>query len=144
MLILPVLFALTLAVGIIARTVFASVPGEPLTVVVVGSFQDEVGCPGDWQPDCPASALYYDAEDGIWQGSLSNIPPGTYEYKVALNKSWDENYGQNAQQSGANISLNIPQAGTVKFYYDATTHWITSDRDSVIANVPGSFQSELG
>src|SRR5512139_3974452 len=108
-LILLVLSALALAAGITARTVFASVPGGPLTVVVVGSFQDEAGCSGDWQPDCAASALYYDAEDGVWQGSFSNIPPGSYEYKVALNKSWDENYGQNAQRSGANIPLNIPQ-----------------------------------
>jgi pullulanase len=32
----------------------------------------------------------------------------------------------------------------VKFYYDHATHWITDNRNSVIATLAGSFQSELG
>ncbi len=142
--ILLAVLVIMFAAGMIVRTALASVPGGPLTVVIVGSLQDELGCPGDWQPDCAASALYYDAVNGVWQGSFSNILPGNYEYKVALNNSWDENYGQNAQPSGANISITIPEAGTVKFYYDASTHWVTSDRNQVIASVPGSFLTELG
>lgn len=36
------------------------------SVVVAGSFQAQVGCPGDWLPDCAESAMTYDAEGDVW------------------------------------------------------------------------------
>ncbi len=123
--------------------VFASDTPDPAAVTLVGSLQSELGCPGDWQPDCAATSLVYDPIDRVWQQSWS-LPAGSYEYKVALNNSWDENYGQNATRNGANLSLNLSADATVKFYYDHQTHWITSSRNAVIATVPGNFQSELG
>ncbi len=116
---------------------------QPASVTIPGSFQDELGCPGDWQPDCAATHLAYDAEDTVWQGTF-NIPAGSWEYKAALNDSWDENYGENATPNGPNIALGLADATDVKFYYEHGTHWVTSDQNSVIATVPGSFQSELG
>jgi glycosidase len=116
---------------------------DPSTVTVVGSLQSELGCAGDWDPACSATHLVYDAEDTVWQGAWT-VPAGNWEYKAALNDSWDENYGANAQPNGANIPLNLGAATDVKFYYDHETHWITSNQNSVIATVPGSFQSELG
>jgi len=113
----------------------------PTAVTLVGSLQSELGCPGDWDPGCAATHLAYDGNDTVWQGTWP-LPAGDYEYKTALNNSWDENYGAHAAPNGA----NIPLAGgaTVKFYYSHETHWITDNRSSVIATVPGSFQSELG
>ena len=35
-------------------------------------------------------------------------------------------------------------AETVKFYYAHGTHWVADNVNTVIATVPGSFQSELG
>lgn len=116
---------------------------DPANVTIAGSLQSELGCAGDWDPACSATHLAYDASDGVWQGTW-NIPAGSYEYKAALNDSWDENYGANAQQNGANIGLNLGSAASVKFYYDHKTHWVTSNQNSVIAVAPGSFQSELG
>ena len=29
----------------------------PSTVTLVGSLQSELGCPGDWQPECPQTRL---------------------------------------------------------------------------------------
>jgi hypothetical protein len=121
----------------------ASASGTATSVTVAGSMQSELGCSGDWQPDCAASSLLYDAGDGVWQGTFS-LPPGSYEYKAALNGSWDENYGLHAVRDGANIPLNLADAGSVKFYFDEATHWITDNHGSVIATVPGSFQTELG
>ena len=115
---------------------------NPSSVTVVGSLQEELGCPGDWQPDCAMTYLAYDAADDVWQASWT-VPSGSYEYKAALNNSWDENYGANAQPGGANIALTA-DADPIKFYYDHKSHWITSNRNSVIAVAPGSFQSELG
>lgn len=116
---------------------------DPANVTIAGSLQSELGCAGDWDPACSATHLAYDASDGVWQGTW-NIPAGSYEYKAALNDSWDENYGANAQQNGANIGLNLGSAASVKFYYDHKTHWVTSNQNSVIAVAPGNFQSELG
>jgi hypothetical protein len=54
------------------------------------------------------------------------------------------NYGLHAQQDGANIPLTLGASTAVKFYYDDKTHWVTDNVNSVIATVPGDFQSELG
>jgi len=113
------------------------------SVTVAGNLQSEVGCPGDWQPECVATHLAYDAGDDVWQGSF-DIPAGNWEYKAALNGSWDENYGANAQLGGANIPLDLGAAATVKFYFDDKSNWITDNVNSRIVVAPGSFQSELG
>ena len=81
-------------------------PGGVTAVTIAGSLQDELGCPGDWQPDCAATHLAYDWDDDVWQG-LFALPVGSFEYKAALNDSWDENYGANAVLDGSNIPLNL-------------------------------------
>jgi len=112
-------------------------------VTIAGDLQSELGCPGDWQADCAATHLTYDAGDDVWQGTFS-VPVGIWQYKAALNDTWNENYGLNAQPGGANINLSLGAASSVKFYYDHKSHWVTDNHNSVIATVPGSFQSELG
>jgi glucoamylase len=121
----------------------ASHTPTPSSVTVAGSLQSELGCPGDWQPECATTHLVYDAADDVWQGTFS-LPAGSYEYKAPLNDSWAENYGLHAQQDGPNIPLALPADASVKFYYDHKSHWITDNKNSVIAVAPGSFQSELG
>jgi len=116
---------------------------EPSSVTIAGSLQSELGCSGDWQADCALTHLTYEVLDEVWQASWE-IPVGVYEYKATLNDSWDENYGLNATQNGSNITLNLDSTRTVKFYYSHHTHWVTDNVNSVIATVPGSFQSELG
>ena len=112
-------------------------------VTIAGSLQSELGCPGDWDPGCSTTYLTFDASDDVWQGTW-NVPAGNWEYKAALNNGWDENYGLNATSNGGNIPLNLASDSSVKFYYDHTSHWITDNHSSIIATVPGSFQSELG
>jgi len=73
----------------------ASHTPEPTSVTIAGSLQSELGCPGDWQPECVATQLTYDASDTVWQGSFA-VPAGSWEYKAPLNGGWTENYGQNA------------------------------------------------
>ncbi|HEX6159243.1 MAG TPA: hypothetical protein VF111_03690, partial [Thermoanaerobaculia bacterium] len=70
----------------------AAFGADPASVTVAGSLQDELGCPGDWQPECSATFLTYDAEDDVWQRVFS-VPAGNFEYKAALNGGWAENYG---------------------------------------------------
>ena len=116
---------------------------DPGTVTIAGDLQSELGCPGDWQPECEDTYLTYDAGDDVWQGTFP-VPAGTWQYKAALNASWTENYGANATPDGANIPLSLAADTSVKFYYDHKSHWITSNQNAVIAVAPGSFQSELG
>lgn len=115
----------------------------PSLVVIPGTIQSVLGCTGDWQPDCEATALIYDADDDLWQASF-DLAAGSYEYKVALNGTWDINYGLNAEPNGANIPLVLEEDTTVKFIYEHGTHWVTDSVNSIIANVPGSYQSEIG
>ncbi len=125
-------------------TVGAGAPApQPDFVTIPGSFQSEVGCSGDWQADCAATHLAFDATDGVWQESF-DLPAGSWEYKAAIDNAWDENYGLNATFNGPNIPLNLAAAGSVKFYYDHATHWAADNHSKIIAVAPGSFQSELG
>ncbi|MEJ2266590.1 MAG: hypothetical protein P8X95_24350, partial [Anaerolineales bacterium] len=123
-----------------ARVITAHTP-DPASVTIAGSLQSELGCPGDWQPECSTTYLAYDADDDLWQ-AVFTIPAGSWEYKAALNDAWDENYGAGAVQDGPNIPLNLAAESAVKFFYDHKSHWVTDNFNSAIANVPGSFQSE--
>ena len=116
-------------------------PGD-LHVTIPGSHNSEMGCPGDWQPDCAAATLTKRA-DGVYSGTFT-LPAGSYEYKVAINGSWDENYGAGGVAGGANVAYTVTTGGPVTFYYDATTHWFTSTAQGPILTVPGSDNSELG
>ncbi|HEY3016685.1 MAG TPA: alpha-amylase family glycosyl hydrolase, partial [Nocardioides sp.] len=116
---------------------------QPDFVSMPGSHNSELGCPGDWQPDCDQAQLALDPKDEIWKQSVS-LPAGQYEYKAAIDKSWDENYGAGGVQNGPNIPLNLAAQQDVTFYYDHGTHWITTDANGPIVTAAGSFQSELG
>jgi pullulanase-type alpha-1,6-glucosidase len=122
---------------------------QPSLVVIPGTLQSELGCSGDWQPDCAQTALAFDEEDGVWQGAFLIQPNNDQDkkgarYKVALNGSWSENYGQKAQGGGADIPLLVTAPTEVKFYYDHSTHWATDNFNTVIAVAMGNFQSKLG
>jgi len=142
------------AIRIPARAILAALPllvfatvamaAQP-TVRIPGSYQSEAGCAGDWDPACDATKLTYDAIGDVFKGTFTIGVAGDYEYKAALNGTWDENYGLHAVRGGDNIPLRGVAANeAVRFYYDDKTHWVTSNKNSVIATVPGSFQSELG
>ena len=121
----------------------ASHTPNPVSVTIAGSLQSELGCAGDWQPDCALTHLAYDPDDDVWQGTFV-LPAGSWEFKAALNDSWNENYGLNGVPNGANIPLSLAAPATVKFYYDHKSHFVTSDKNSIIVTAPGSYQSALG
>jgi hypothetical protein len=92
-------------------------------VTAPGSYQDDIGCPGEWQPECMLSWLQDPDGDGIYSFSTDAIPAGDYETKAAIGRTWDENYGANGEENGANIAFNVPEDGeTVTFTYDASQH----------------------
>jgi glycosidase/chitodextrinase len=132
--------------GVLTGTVprvAANHTATPASVTIAGDLQSELGCPGDWQPDCGASQLPFDSNDQAWEGTFA-VPAGTWQYKAALNGTWDENYGANATPNGDNIAVGLAAPTSVKFYYSHLTHWVTDSVTGTIATAAGSFQSELG
>ncbi|MFC5043150.1 pullulanase-type alpha-1,6-glucosidase [Ornithinimicrobium kibberense] len=115
---------------------------QPDAVSVPGSHNSEMGCAADWSPDCAEAQLALDAKDSVWKGT-DDLPAGSYEYKAAVNNSWDENYGAGGAPGGANITYTT-DGGNVTFYYDHARHYVTSDAEGPIITAPGSHQDELG
>lgn len=109
---------------------------------IPGTIQSKLAARRDWQPACEKTFLTYDAQAGIWEGTFE-LPAGAYEYKAALNKTWDENYGLNAAR-GANIPLVLSQPARVTFRYDHRTHWVADSAGSPFATVIGSFSPAIG
>src|SRR5512147_933075 len=118
--------ALVFSVVTILFFIGSSIAQNPTSVTIAGDLQSELGCANDWDPACAATHLGYDATDDVWQGTF-NIPAGNWQYKAALNDSWNENYGLNATAGGANIPLALATTTNVKFYYDHNTHWATDN-----------------
>src|SRR4029453_16318924 len=94
--------------------------------VAAGSFQSELGCPGDWDPSCLRSWLQAVDGAGISSFGSTALPAGPYEGKVTINEGWDENYGAGGAPNGANIVFSVPSNNVkVTFTYDATSHVLT-------------------
>lgn len=115
---------------------------QPGAVSVPGSHNDEMGCAEDWQPGCAEAQLSLDAKDTVWKATY-DLPAGSYEYKAAVDNSWDENYGAGGVPGGANIPYTT-DGGPVTFYYDHGRHYAASDAQGPVVTAPGSMQSELG
>ena len=110
-------------------------------VTVAGSHNSEIGCPGDWQPGCEAAKLTQRA-DGIYAGTF-DLPAGDFEYKIAINGSWDLNYGAGGVPNGANVAFTTP-GGPVTFYFDPRTNFFQNSAQGPIVVAAGSFQEEAG
>ena len=119
------------AVALLASPAQAHHTPLPGVVALVGSLQSELGCPGDWQPECAQTRLQPVAgSPGVFRGEF-DVPAGPFEYKVALNNSWDENYGAGGVPGGSNIPLAAP-GGPLIFTYDHATHVIGDDAPVVL------------
>ena len=143
---LAVGLVLTVALAVTGapRPAAAAPAPQPDAVSLPGTFGAQVGCPGDWQPECDQIQLHRRSTDDVWTTTLT-LKAGSYEYKAALNRSWDVSYGRGGSASGGNIPLTVPADGTpVTFFYDDATHWVTTTVDGALVTAAGSFQSELG
>ncbi|MEV8027750.1 pullulanase-type alpha-1,6-glucosidase [Cellulosimicrobium funkei] len=110
---------------------FSSTAQGPI-VTLAGSFQDQVGCPGSWAPDCLASWLKDPDGDGVYTWSTDRLAAGAYEGKVAHGLSWAENYGVGGARDGANYQFSVGDGELVTFSYDLASHVLTID----VANPP--------
>lgn len=119
-------------------------PGAEFEIYMVnipGTHQKDMGCADNWQPACEASKLLL-IENGLYKQSFT-LPSGNYEYKVALNGSWDVNYGVDGVLDGPNVKYDFA-GGAIDFYWDPVTKKFTNTALGKVAVVAGDFQSQLG
>ncbi len=100
---------------------------NPLTgmVNVPGSYQDQAGCTGQWQPDCKATAMKKSDDGKSWVAGPFKVKAGDYEVKVALDGGWATNYGVDGKSGGDNIKFSLKADGEVSFSWDPTSHVLT-------------------
>ncbi len=64
------------------KTHWATDNKSAVIATAAGSFQSELGCTGDWQPDCLRSWLEDPDGNGIYSFETTALPAGSYETKV--------------------------------------------------------------
>ena len=126
----PALVALASGLAVIASGLTVPLSAGPAqaaerTATIVGSLQDELGCSADWQPDCEASQLVRDGDSTAYR-KVFDVPKGSYELKVAINGSWDENYGRFGAFDGANHEVHH-RGGPLVIRYDHRTRDIVTE-----------------
>ncbi|RMD47929.1 MAG: hypothetical protein D6835_06865, partial [Candidatus Thermofonsia bacterium] len=105
-LMIVLMIALGTAVSLHAQTDDESTIPPPDSVTIAGTIQPQLGCSGEWNTTCAESQLTYDPANDIWWATFE-LTAGSYEYKAALNGTWDDNYGLNAEYYGPNIPLEV-------------------------------------
>jgi len=93
---------------------------QPDAVAIAGDFNKILGAPEDWAPQYDEVQMEFNPLVQLWT-LTAELPAGFYTYKIALNRSWDENYGAFGVRDGANHELNH-DGGSVTFTYDHGTH----------------------
>jgi len=96
-----------------------------------------------WNP--AGNQMTYDAERGLYTITFEDVAPGTYEYKIAANGNWNENYGPNGVPGGSNnMKVTVAETQDVTFWYSDSSHRVVCsvnyDIDAVVAltgtNIP--------
>src|SRR5450830_945743 len=85
----------------------AAQPGieQPAAVAVAGDFNVLLGAPANWAPQYDESQMQLDVVDQLWK-LAADLPAGSYSFKIAINRSWDENYGAFGVFDGANHEVH--------------------------------------
>jgi hypothetical protein len=96
---------------------------QPEAVALAGDFNTFLGAPENWAPQYDESQMDFDFSSQLWTKS-TELPAGFYTFKIALNRSWSENYGAFGTFDGPNHELHH-DGGTVTIRYDHRTRDIT-------------------
>lgn len=137
----------------------ARVSAETTKVVLVGDLQSkftglESAETKDWNEKSTVTQMTYRGE-GLYTFT-GVLPKGTYQYKVALNDAWTENYGYGSYtnpdgtEAGGNIQFSLSEETGVTFYYNditkaiADSTYYTPVAAGRLPRVTGSLQTALG
>ena len=92
---------------------------QPDAVAVAGDFNVLIGAPANWAPQYDEAQMELDQVDQLWK-IAADIPAGFYTFKIALNRSWDENYGAFGVFDGPNHEVHHG-GGLLVIQYDHRT-----------------------
>ena len=92
---------------------------QPEAVAVVGDFNVLLGAPANWAPQYDEVQMELDLVDQLWK-LTADLPAGFYSFKIALNRSWDENFGAFGAFDGANHEVRHG-GGQLVVHYDHRT-----------------------
>lgn len=92
---------------------------QPDAVAVAGDFSILLGAPANWAPQYDEVQMELDQVDQLWK-IAADIPAGFYSFKIALNRSWDENYGAFGVFDGPNHEVHHG-GGLLVIQYDHRT-----------------------
>ncbi len=92
---------------------------QPASVAVVGDFSVLLGAPANWAPEYDEVQMQLDQVDQLWK-IAAELPAGSYSFKIAINRSWDENYGAFGHFDGANHEVHH-RGGLLVIHYDHRT-----------------------
>ncbi|MFF2844191.1 glycosidase [Paenarthrobacter sp. NPDC057981] len=107
-----------------ATTAVETVP-QPDAVAIAGDFNKILGAPEDWAPQYDEAQMTFSPLAQVWT-LTAELPAGFYTYKIALNRSWDENYGAFGARDGANHELNHDGGPVTITYSHATRDIVVS------------------
>ncbi|MGO4806373.1 glycosidase [Arthrobacter sp. 2MCAF15] len=92
---------------------------QPEAVAVAGDFNVLIGAPANWAPQYDEAQMELDQVDQLWK-IAADVPAGFYTFKIALNRSWDENYGAFGVFDGPNHEVHHG-GGLLVIQYDHRT-----------------------
>ncbi|MFF2031170.1 glycosidase [Arthrobacter sp. NPDC058192] len=92
---------------------------QPEAVAVAGDFNILLGAPANWAPQYDEAQMELDQVDQMWK-IAAEIPAGFYAFKIALNRSWEENYGAFGVFDGPNHEVHHG-GGLLVIHYDHRT-----------------------
>ncbi|MFC8411490.1 glycosidase [Arthrobacter sp. NPDC057259] len=98
---------------------------QPAEVAVAGDFNVLLGAPANWAPQYDESQMQLDEVDQLWK-LAADLPAGAYSFKIAINRSWDENYGRFGAFDGANHEVHH-RGGPLVIRYDHRTRDIVTE-----------------
>ena len=135
---LPVPAALAVAAGLFLTPLAPAPPAVAATesVTLAGSLQDELGCPGDWQPECTATDLTH--VEGTTYAGVFDVPAGSWNFKMAINHGWSESYPAN------DVPLVLEGPARIEFSYDDESHRIGITPQDLAGGVTPSDRQYAG
>ncbi len=98
---------------------------QPQSVALSGDFDPLFGEAGHWSTDLRELQFVWEPTENVWKQTLQ-LPAGTYQFKILVNGTWDENYGRFGVRDGANHELHLLSDTSVTLRFDDATKDITT------------------
>ncbi len=90
--------------------------------------------PGNsWDP--ASNEMTYDPELGLYTFTFENVPAANYQYKIAVDGSWAENYGVDGEPDGSNYDVAVTETTDVTIYYSDKSHRSVTSLNYVFADI---------